>query len=333
METFLPDYVEALKQAEAYPEKPKKISLSETRWSYLFLADALCYKIKKTGNEFASSAVKEAYCHEECQLLKRYNPDWPVEVVQLKKTAAGYQLGGKGGQIEEYALKMEALSKRRFLSSLLDNKTVDMVDISLIAQNLAEIHAQSGVPAKSAETGKAEGFHSLCDDMLYQMKRYFDTSITQPIIGMIRHPLEKFMDSNASLFSKRIRKGRVVQGHGALDPEHIHVQGETVRLISPQEVYKKYSVLDAANDVATLMLQLMVNDREELSEHFHMKYLEVSRDRELDAILPAYLTYSALMHGVRTCEEKVASSDESLGTVALEFFNLAARYSRELHKD
>ena len=66
---------------------------------------------------------------------------------------------------------------------------------------------------------------------------------------------------------------------------------------------------------------------------FHMKYLEVSQDRELDAILPAYLTYSALMHGVRTCEEKVASCDESLGTVALEFFNLAARYSRELHKN
>jgi len=85
--------------------------------------------------------------------------------------------------------------------------------------------------------------------------------------------------------------------------------------------------------VAALMLQLMVHGREELSEHFHMKYLEVSRDRELDAILPAYLTYSALMHGVRTCEEKVASNDESLGTVALEFFNLAARYSRELHKD
>ena len=97
---------------------------------------------------------------------------------------------------------------------------------------------------REGETGKAERFQALCDDMLYQMKRYFDPSITQPIIDMIRHPLDKFIHSKSNVFGKRLRKGRVVQGHGALLPEHIHIQGETVRFLSPHEVYKsiRYSM-------------------------------------------------------------------------------------------
>ena len=333
MDTVGPAYLKALEQAEAYPESVKKIKLTETQGSYLFEADTQFYKIKKTGNEFASLAVKEAFCLEECQLLRRYNPDWPVLVVALKKIDSEFRLGGDQGEVEEYALKMETLSAQRFLSSLLESKKVNKMDLSLAAQHLAAVHAQSGVSVRAGETGKAERFQALCDDILYQMKRYFDVSITQPIIDMIRHPLDKFVHSKSKLFAKRLRKGRVVQGHGALLPEHVHVQGETVRLISPQEVYKKYSILDAANDVATMMAQLSIQGMPEFAEHFLKKYQEVSRDKDLIVILPVYQTYCALKHGVRTCEEKVARKDERLGSVALEYFNLATRYSRSIPKD
>ena len=332
METTTPAYLEALKKPEAYPDSPKKIKLVETQGSYLFHADNQLYKIKKTGNEFASLAVKEVFCREECQLLLRYNPEWNAEVVNLNRMDSGYRLDATEGEIEEYALKMEHLSDRRFLSSLMKKKNAGIVDLSLTAAHLASVHAESGMSVREGESGKAERFQALCDDMLYQMKRYFDPSITQPIIDMIRHPLDKFIHSKSNIFMKRLRKGRVVQGHGALLPEHIHIQGETVRLLSPHEIYKKYSVLDAAHDVATLMVQLIVGGEPDLADHFLLKYKESSKDRDLDSILPAYQTYCALKYGVLTCEKKVALQDESLGTVALEYFNLATRFSRTITK-
>ena len=161
MDTVGPAYLKALEQAETYPESVEKIKLTETQGSYLFEADTQFYKIKKTGNEFASLAVKEAFCIEECQLLKRYNPDWPLEVVALKKIDSEFRLGGDQGEVEEYALKMEALSTRCFLSSLLDSKKINTLDISLVARHLATIHAHSGVSVREGETGKAERFQAL----------------------------------------------------------------------------------------------------------------------------------------------------------------------------
>ena len=333
METTAPTYLEALKKSEAYSDSPQKIKFEETQGSYLFHADAQLYKIKKTGNEFASLAVKEVFCREECRLLMHYNPEWTAEVVTLNRTESSYRLARKEGEIEEYVLKMENLPDRRFLSSLIKKKNAGPADLSLAAVQLASIHADSGMSVREGETGKAERFQALCDDMLYQMKRYFDPSITQPIIDMIRHPLDKFIHSKSNVFGKRLRKGRVVQGHGALLPEHIHIQGETVRFLSPHEVYKKYSVLDAAHDVATLMVELIVANEKELADHFLQKYKEASKDKDLESILPAYQTYCALKHGVLTCERKVALQDESLGPVALEYFNLATRFSRTISKD
>ncbi len=333
MEHSTPSYVEALKTSDPYPDEPKKIKLKKTQCSYLFLADNKVYKIKKTGTEYSSLAVKEAFCNEECQLSQRYNPGWPLEVIPLMEQEGKYRLGGSEGRVLEYALKMDALTERRFLSSLLKKKKADSVDVSLIAQTLAEIHADAGMPARMAESGRVDRFHSLCDDMLYQIKRYFDASVTQPIIDMIRHPMEKFINEKGGIFAKRIRKGRVVQGHGALLPEHVHVQGETVRMISPLETQKKYSVLDVANDVASLMVELAWHNQPELEQTMMQKYLESSRDKDLQTILPVYQTYCALKQGVRTCEEMVALKQESLGVAALEYFNLAARYARTIPRD
>ena len=90
---------------------------------------------------------------------------------------------------------------------------------------------------------------------------------------MIRHPLDKFFDEQNRLFQRRIRKHRIVEGHGALLPEHIHVKGQTVIFLSPQEAQKKYAILDAANDVATFSVELLRQQEEELNGSFLDRYL------------------------------------------------------------
>jgi aminoglycoside phosphotransferase family enzyme len=166
--------------------------------------------------------------------------------------------------------------------------------------------------------------------MLFQLKRYFETSLTQPILDMIRHPLEKFIDDNKRLFNKRQKKGRIVFGHGAFLPEHIFVHGDQVYFISPQEVQKKLAVLDVANDVSSLTVELARMGKTELFDTFLEQYLEVSKDQDLLKMLPLYQTYCALKQGVKTCELKVAQQNDELGNIAMDYFNLAVRFSREI---
>ncbi len=324
------ELVKALHEPEAYNNSPKSIKLLETTTSYLFRADDQLYKIKKMGNEYATLAVKEAFCHEECRLSRRFNPNWQLEVLPVKAQNAKLKIGDVEGETIEYALKMEALPDQWLLSQLLVKNKVTEKNIESIATRIAEIHAISPAKDRAAESGKPEPFRALCDDMLFQLKRYFEASLTQPILDMIRHPLEKFIDDHKRLFSKRQKKGRIVLGHGAFLPEHIFVNGDQVFFISPQEVQKKLAVLDVANDVSSLTVELARMGKTELFDAFLKQYLDVSNDQDLLRMLPLYQTYCALKQGVKTCELKVAQQDEKLGTLAMEYFNLAVRFSREI---
>jgi len=324
------ELVELLKNPSSYASNPKSIKLLETDSSYLFEGDEWLYKIKKEGNEFPTLAVKEAYCHEECRLSQIFNPKWTSTVLTIFEQNGGVQIGSKEGEPVEYALKMEKLPDNWLLSVILENGTVSKKDMINIAARISDIHSSNPAKDKAAESGKAESFRALCDDMLFQMKRYFDASLTQPILDMIRHPLEKFIDQNKRLFSKRHQKGRIVNGHGAFLPEHIFVSDKAVNFISPQEVHRKLANLDVANDVSSLTVELTRMGKKELVEIFLNQYLEVSNDLDLRKMLPLYQTYCALKQGVRTCELKVARNDEKLGTLAMEYFNLAVNFSREI---
>ena len=320
----------ALKEPAAYHNSPKTIKLRETSTSFLFKADDQLYKIKKSGNEYATLAVKEAFCREECRLSQRFNPNWPLEVLPVMEHNGELKIGGTEGEIIEYALKMEALADQWSLSQLLAKDKLTIKHISKIATRIAEIHAVSPAKDTAAVSGKPESFRALCDDMLFQLKRYFEASLTQPILDMIRHPLEKFINDNKRLFNKRQKKGRIVLGHGAFLPEHIFVCGDQVHFISPQEVQKKLAVLDVANDVSSLTVELARMGKTELFDAFVQQYLEVSNDQDLLKMLPLYQTYCALKQGVKTCELKVSQQNDDLGTLAMDYFNLAVRFSREI---
>ena len=324
------ELAEVLKNPASYSTAPKSVKLRETDSSYLFEGDEWLYKIKKEGNEFPTLAVKEAYCHEECRLSQSFNPNWTSNVLTILEQNGDIKIGGIEGEPVEYALQMGKLPEKWLLSGLLGNDAVSKKNMKNIAERISEIHSNNSAKDKAAESGKAESFRALCDDMLFQMKRYFDASMTQPILDMIRHPLEKFIDQNKRLFSKRHQKARIVHGHGAFLPEHIFVSDKVVYFISPQEVHRKLADLDVANDVSSLTVELTRLGKYELAETFLNHYLEISNDLDLQKMMPLYQTYCALKQGVRTCELKVAREDEKLGTLAMEYFNLAVNFSREI---
>jgi aminoglycoside phosphotransferase family enzyme len=68
----------------------------------------------------------------------------------------------------------------------------------------------------------------------------------------------------------------------------------------------------------------------ELLDSFLQQYLDVSNDQDLIKMLPLYQTYCALKQGVKTCELRVSQQNDELGRLAMDYFNLAVRFSREI---
>ena len=146
-----PELVIALSNSDAYQDKPKKIKFWETSSSYIFQADKFIYKIKKTGNEYSTLAIKEAFCNEECKLSKRFNPDLNLQVIQIMENNGKIKIGGKEGSPIEYTLKMEAFPERSSLLKLLETEKVSEGQISKIANSL--IHNNSFI---FLEIGKSQ---------------------------------------------------------------------------------------------------------------------------------------------------------------------------------
>jgi aminoglycoside phosphotransferase family enzyme len=332
-----PPFVAALRKKEAYTEAVGKVRFLETSTSYIFKAGEHYYKVKKTDHEYSNLAVKQAFCQEEAKLLRRCNgEDLNAEVVPINAQAESFTLGLAGSPVE-YALKTTALTEKNLVSQLLAQQKLSTMAVGRIARKLAQFHTEAATDDKTAQTqGRPEVLRNFSEDMLYQMKRHFDESFTQPIQDMIRHPLERFLDEQTKLFQRRIKKHRILECHGALLPEHIHVKGTTVVLLSPQEVQRKQVVLDATYDVATFSIELLRHKAEELNDSFLDRYLRSSRDRtDMQQLLPLYQTFVALRQGVHTCEERLAlkrseAEHQEFQQRAVQYFNLAVRFARQL---
>ena len=89
-----------------------------------------------------------------------------------------------------------------------------------------------------------------------------------------------------------------MDGHGDFTPPHIHVRGKDVVAVAPLDGQAKYRVLDAANDVATLVNALLLAGHPELAALFVKRYSGAAKDRDLEKILPLYQVFRAVLAGL-----------------------------------
>ncbi|MBF0280099.1 MAG: hypothetical protein HQM13_20035 [SAR324 cluster bacterium] len=328
-----PPFYKALKNKDLYPEATRQIKFVETRTSYFFTTGASRYKIKKSDHDYSSPAVTEAFLNEELRLGKIYAGEIYQEVLPLSEQNGEYHFDA-GGNVVSYAIKLGHISERYFLDSLLARKKVTPTIIGRIAKYLAQIHSENPVEGRG-DAGRPENLYNLCEDILYQTQKYLNTTITQPMLDIIRRPLEKFVEEHRKLFSRRVKKKRIIQGHGALLPEHIYIKGMDVYFVSPQELHRKFCLLDAANDIAYLTVEFARVNEPEWMDLFVKRYIAAARDRDLTTMLPTYQTFVALKQGVVHSEWMTETEGEfhaEQAQIASDYFNLAVKFSRDIPK-
>ncbi len=297
-----PEFHKALMDPAMYPQVSRKIKFEETPDSYFYKTGTDVYKLRKSSPLYSSLAIKEAFMQEAALLGRRWAPGLIVEALPLMRRDAGFALGG-AGDAADYVLRISQLSTQHWLNQLLAAGRCTPTMIGRVARFLATLHAEYPAPAGAAESaGRPEHLRNLLDEIFYQSKKYTGTALSEAMLEVVTRPVMRYIDESRKLFQRRVKKGCIVDGHGAFVPEHIHVRGKDVVAVAPLDGQAKYRILDATSDVAALVNALALAGQAELGDLFVKRYATAAKDRDLDKTLPIYRVFQAMHKGLLLCE-------------------------------
>jgi aminoglycoside phosphotransferase family enzyme len=223
--TFDPVTTEAvsfLRRPDAYPERARSVAVIETHMSWVFLADADVYKLKKAirhdGLDFSTPALRRQNCLAEVLLNRRLAPGVYHGVVALTREADGRLAIAGRGTPADWLVHMRRLPAERNLETILraGRTAAEEAAIRAAARHLARFYASAAPAVLSAEVHRERLASGARDDLVTLSRpRYGLPAGTAE--ALVRSQLA-FLDRCANVFEARVRGGHIIDGHGDLRP-------------------------------------------------------------------------------------------------------------------
>jgi aminoglycoside phosphotransferase family enzyme len=350
--SVLPSTVKALLKSQAYPHKPQKIELVQTQMSFVFLTGEYVYKIKKPVNlgylDYTTLEKRHFFCHQELELNRRLCPDAYLAVVPIVEEEGELRIEGQGQAIE-YAVKMKQLPQDRMMDVLLPRGQVTPEMVARVAEKLVSFHQRAETNQKIAAFGRLDVIRQNTDENFAQTEKYIGTSITAEEYQHIKNYTDNFIDSNASLFDKRVREGKIRDCHGDLHAAHVCFTDDTrlpARRMTPAgepslggqvciydciEFNDRFRYSDVASEIAFLAMDLDRYQQPGLSRHLVDTYVGLSHDEGLLKLLDFYKCYRAYVRGkvesFKLDDPYIPAEEKArLLTAAQSYFQLAESY-------
>ncbi len=316
--SILPSIVEALLKPQAYPHKPQKIELVQTQMSLIFLTGDYVYKVKKPVNlgylDYTTLEKRHFFCHQELELNRRLCPDAYLAVVPITMSLRGeaqansetpryardrlhnlLRIEGQGKAIE-YAVKMKQLPRDRMMDVLLPRGQVTQEMVARVAEKLMGFHREAETNQEIATFGRLDVIRQNSDENFAQTEKYIGTSITAGEYRHIRNYTDNFINSNASLFDKRVREGRIRDCHGDLHAAHVCFTDD-ICIYDCIEFNDRFRYSDVASEIAFLAMDLDRYGQTGLSRQLVDTYVGLNHGEDLLELLDFYKCYRAYVRG------------------------------------
>jgi len=321
-----------------YPDSPQSIEFKQTHISYVFISKDFVYKIKKPVNfgflDFTTIEKRKFYCEQEIILNSRLSPHIYLKVVPVSKINNDFFYDSQDGDIVDYAVVMKRINENYLLRNLLKKGQVDDQSLKSIVSALYNFHQK--FPASYDMAVKNSGVTMLkftTDENFSQTEKYIDITISSDTFNSIKDYTNNFYLHNEQLFKQRIEQSRIKECHGDLHLEHIGLQNGQTFFLDCIEFNDRFRIIDVANEIAFLSMDLDYNDYFDFSKKFTSIYISLSEDKDINRLLNFYKVYRAYVRG------KVISfliDDPNIPdakradiiTTASKYFKLAYLYSR-----
>ncbi|NIP97016.1 MAG: AAA family ATPase, partial [Akkermansiaceae bacterium] len=157
-------------------------------------------------------------------------------------------------------------------------------------------------------------------------------TISRPAFDAIEHFTSAFYERHPGLFASRLRDRRILDCHGDLHLEHIHLAPRAINIYDCIEFNDRFRYIDVANDVAFLAMDLDFNGRPDLSRYLVMRMADELGDGRMAGLMDFYKCYRAYVRGKVESFHSVAHAapeDEKKESAdcARRYFQLALRYA------
>src|SRR6056297_1480022 len=335
------ELIKFLKSRESYPHAPETVKHIQTHISNVFIAPPFVYKTKKRVDfgflDYSTLEKRKYYCDQEVELNRRLCSEiyLGVEAVvsdgTLLKLVPRKELSNKH-HVVDYAVKMKLLDETWFLHSYIERDELSHEQLDRVAVKLANFYDSQSPDASVAQYGDIEKIKFNTDENFEQTEQFIDDIIRREAFKAIRYFTNSYLKQNERLFQKRVSENRIVDGHGDLHLEHIHVSPGGVCIYDCIEFSERLRYGDQAVDLAFFAMDLDYNEKWKESRYFIEQMSEKLDDPELSTIIDFYKCYRAYVKGkvksMKSAEEEVDEADRSSAAkTASVYFNLSLRYA------
>lgn len=245
-----------LRQPEAYADQTAEVNAVETALSWVFLTRQFAFKLKKPVRcdsfDFGSPEARRHACEEELRLNRRLAPDVYIETVPLTGAAGGTLAVGGAGLPVDWLVKMRRLPADRMLDRAIRAGEVKTRELRIIAGLLVKFFRAS-VPVA---VPPAEYRRRLADGVTVSRRTLADPSSGLSVrqVEKVTATLRKFVMGQASVFDKRVRRGRIRDGHGDLRAEHVFL-GPKAAIVDCLEYDRESRMQDSADELSLLAVE------------------------------------------------------------------------------
>ncbi|MCS3855230.1 aminoglycoside phosphotransferase family enzyme [Salinibacter ruber] len=354
MAPSISDLKDALSAPAAYPHDPDRIDFEQTHISLVALVPPRVYKIKKPVSlkylDFSTLERRRHFCEQEVRLNRRLAPDTYEGVVPIVDTDDGLRVDGApdAGPVVEVAVAMRYLDPDQFLEVRLARGAASAAEIDRVARTLCAFYESRPSTPEVAEAGRIDRLRAVTEGNFAEAEGHVGHLLSRPAHEALRFYADRFYDQHAGRLHRRRAGGCIVEGHGDLRLEHVHLTDDRVAIFDCVEFNDEFRHLDVANDVAFLAMDLDRKGRpgtgkstqaEAVARALGWPHLASDRIRKTHAGIPLHERPDAATRKRLYADRTTEATYATLRTRALERARrhqstvLDATFSREAQRD
>ncbi len=298
MHQALPPLLLALQEPGRYPDACDRVELAQTHISWVLLAGAFAFKIKKPVKlpflDFSTLEQRRVCCEDELRLNRRFAPDIYLGVVGIFNTPQDPRFDGPGQPIE-YAVKMRRFDRTGQLDRVCARGELRPAHLSDLAGTLVAFHDSAALAPADSRFGSPREVLGPALDNFRDLSRLLTGAGAQPRLDALRAWTEAQFGQLGALLQTRKESGRVRECHGDLHLANLVLIDARVRMFDCIEFSQDLRWIDVASDIAFTYVDLLDHRQNGLANWFVNEVLSRSGDYEAARLLRFYAVYRAMV--------------------------------------
>lgn len=321
--------VEFLLRPENYPERPRQVEAKETHMSWVFLTDALAYKLKKPVRylflDYSTIEARRINCEAEIRLNRRLAPDVYLETVPLGIDRSGRLCLG-GGRPVDWLVKMRRLGDGGALDRAIRANAVTQTDIHRLGAKLGVFYRHAPRMDISPESYRRR----FSDDISFTRRTLLRAryALSAAAVRDVALALRRYLKEHGERLDQRVVEGRIMEGHGDLRPEHVYLGPDPI-ITDCLEFNLELRTVDPADELAYLVMECEREGAMLVGPWLLRAYREATGDRPPPDLLAFYKCHRAFLRAriaIAHLDEPSVADPEKWRARTWSYLMLAKRY-------